>query len=79
MSKFIMVDFGSHYIGTTFFPDDETRRDWVPVYPVTATWYTPSSIPDQYDEHIHTMFPLRLAWDWTLWKAQGQKIVGKSD
>jgi hypothetical protein len=61
-----MVDFVSQYTGTTFFLDDETRRGWVPVCPVTATWYTPSRIPGQYDEHTCTMFSLRLAWVWTI-------------
>eukprot|EP00957_Ditylum_brightwellii_P088543 6744124-Ditylum_brightwellii.AAC.1 len=65
-----MIDFGSQYIGSTFFPDDKTRRGWVPVHPIAASWYTPSSTPGQYDEHTHTMFPLRLAWAWTVWKAQ---------
>eukprot|EP00957_Ditylum_brightwellii_P211816 15366630-Ditylum_brightwellii.AAC.1 len=72
-----MVDFGSHYIGPTFFPDGETRRDWIPVHLVTATWYIPSRTPDQYDEHTHTIIPLRLAWAWTVWKTQGQTVVGK--
>eukprot|EP00957_Ditylum_brightwellii_P147685 11246547-Ditylum_brightwellii.AAC.1 len=65
-----MVDFGSQYNGATFFTGDETRKDWVPVHPITAFWYTQSSTPGQYDEHSHTMFPLRLAWAWTVWKAQ---------
>eukprot|EP00957_Ditylum_brightwellii_P056420 4276755-Ditylum_brightwellii.AAC.1 len=65
-----MVDFGSQYTGATVFPDDETRRGWVPVHTITASWYTPNGTPGQYDEHTHTMFPLRLAWAWTVWKAQ---------
>eukprot|EP00957_Ditylum_brightwellii_P012428 938984-Ditylum_brightwellii.AAC.1 len=72
-----MVDLGSQYTDTTFFPDDETRRVWVPIHPITATWYTLNRTPGQYDEHTHTMLPLRLARAWTIWKAQGQKIVGK--
>eukprot|EP00957_Ditylum_brightwellii_P057134 4329672-Ditylum_brightwellii.AAC.1 len=65
-----MVDFGSQYTGATFFPADETRRGWDPVHPITASWYTPISAPGQYDKHTRTMFPLRLAWAWTVWKAQ---------
>eukprot|EP00957_Ditylum_brightwellii_P136072 10377558-Ditylum_brightwellii.AAC.2 len=60
-----------------FFPDDETRRGYVPVYPVTATWYNPSRTPGQYNKHTHPMFPLRFAWAWTIWKTQGQTIVGE--
>eukprot|EP00957_Ditylum_brightwellii_P168066 12794789-Ditylum_brightwellii.AAC.1 len=72
-----MIDFGSQYTGTTFFPDDGTRKSWVSVHPVTANSYTPSRTPGQYDEHTCTTFPLRLAWSWTIWKAQGQTIVGE--
>eukprot|EP00957_Ditylum_brightwellii_P157456 11983720-Ditylum_brightwellii.AAC.1 len=61
-----MVDFGSQYNGAIFFPDDEIRKGWVPVHPITASWYTPNSTPDQYDEHACTMLPLRLAWAWTV-------------
>eukprot|EP00957_Ditylum_brightwellii_P071454 5431583-Ditylum_brightwellii.AAC.1 len=62
LPKFIIVDFGSEYTGATFFPDDETRRDWVPaVHPITASWYTPNRTPGQYDEHTRPMFPLRFA------------------
>ena len=62
LPRFIMVDFVSQYTGTTFFLGVETRRGWVPVCPVTPTWYTPSRIPGQYDERACTMFSLRLAW-----------------
>eukprot|EP00957_Ditylum_brightwellii_P076276 5797790-Ditylum_brightwellii.AAC.1 len=77
MPKFIVVDFGSQHTGSTFCPDDETRRGWVPVHLITATWYTPNRTPGQYDDHTCTMFSLRLAWAWTIWKAQCQIIVGK--
>eukprot|EP00957_Ditylum_brightwellii_P092402 7035909-Ditylum_brightwellii.AAC.1 len=58
-TKFIMVHFGSQYTGTTFFPDDETRKGWVPVHPVMATQYTSSRAPGQYDEHTCTIFLLK--------------------
>eukprot|EP00957_Ditylum_brightwellii_P147947 11265303-Ditylum_brightwellii.AAC.1 len=72
-----MVDFRSQYTGPTYFPDDKTTRGWVPIHPVTATWYTPNRTPGQYNKHIRTMFSLRLAWAWTIWKAQGQTTAGK--
>eukprot|EP00957_Ditylum_brightwellii_P196371 14961753-Ditylum_brightwellii.AAC.1 len=68
-SIYQLADFGSRYTGPTFFPGDETRRGWVPDHPVTTTWYTPRSTPGQYDKHTCIMFPLRLAWAWTIWKA----------
>eukprot|EP00957_Ditylum_brightwellii_P037454 2833169-Ditylum_brightwellii.AAC.1 len=64
-----MVDFGSQYTGTIFSLMMKQERGWVPVHLVIATWYTPSRTPGQYDEHACTMFPLRLALAWTIWKA----------
>eukprot|EP00957_Ditylum_brightwellii_P185935 14155452-Ditylum_brightwellii.AAC.1 len=72
-----MVDFGSQYTGPTLFLDNETRRAWVSVHPVNATWYTPNRTPSQYDEHTQTMFLLKLAWACTIWKAQGKTFAGK--
>eukprot|EP00957_Ditylum_brightwellii_P113580 8659764-Ditylum_brightwellii.AAC.1 len=72
-----MVDFVPQYTGTTFFLDGKTRMGWVPVHPVTATWYTPSRTPGQYNDHTHTMFSLRLAWALTIWKTLCQTIIGK--
>ncbi len=55
------------YAGPTFFSENESRKQWVPMYPITGE-----------DKSLsRTMLPLRLAWAWTIWKAQGQTIRGK--
>ena len=60
------------YTGPSFFPqENEARKKWVPISPVTANDYctgTPLS---------RIMSPIKLAWAWTIWKAQGQTIRGK--
>eukprot|EP00957_Ditylum_brightwellii_P210475 15365016-Ditylum_brightwellii.AAC.1 len=76
LPKFIIVDFGHQYTGPSFFPDDASRKGWVPIHAITAQWYTTSRVGN-YDEHTRTMFPLRLSWAWTVWKAQGQTMTGK--
>ena len=32
---------------------------------------------NEWKSHTRTMIPLKLAWAWTIWKAQGQTIKGK--
>ena len=79
LPRFIWVDFGETYTGPSFFPDDQPdRKGWVPVHPTVATdWSASSSSRSGYTENTRTMLPLRLAWAWTVWKAQGQTITGK--
>ena len=76
LPKFVWVDFGEKYKGPSFFPNDEMRRGWVPVHPFTAKEWTYTS-NSTYQEHTRTMLPLKLAWAWTVWKAQGQMMRGK--
>jgi len=76
MPKYVWVDFGETYTGPTFFPGNEARRGWFPVQPMTAT-EVQYGRGGQRQEATRTMLPLRLAWAWTVWKAQGQTIRGK--
>jgi hypothetical protein len=62
---YVWVDFGSLYTGPSFFRGNNPtwRRGWVPVHAETRNG--------------RTAIPLRLAFAWTVWKAQGQTFHGK--
>jgi hypothetical protein len=81
LPKYMWVDFGNSYHGPRFF--DETnreRRGWVPVYPITSSVFkrgTDKKGNTKTIELTRTMLPLRLAWAWTFWKAQGQTFRNK--
>ena len=77
LPRFVLVDFGENYRGPSFFPNDPARKGWVPVHPITATWWTHSNSANGYEEHTRTQLPLKPCWAWTIWKAQGQTIRGK--
>jgi ATP-dependent exoDNAse (exonuclease V) alpha subunit len=74
LPKFVWVDFGEIYKGSSFFPNDKdgARKGWVPIAPMTAKYFTYSSQKQDWLEHTRTMLPLRLCYAWTVWKAQGQ-------
>ena len=76
---FVWVDFGETYKGLSLFSDDDPdRKGWVPVHPYVAKeWSASSNSATGYSEDTRTMLPLKLAWAWTTWKAQGQTISGK--
>ena len=71
LPKFCWVEMAD-YAGPTFFPENESRKQWVPIYPITGEDYSVAG-----KSLSRTMLPLRLAWAWTIWKAQGQTIRGK--
>ena len=50
-----------------FFPDDPSRRNWVPIFSQKAS----SSVEDHVQREN---FPLTLAWALTHWKAQGMTL-----
>ena len=54
-------------------------KGWVPIYPTTSEWSTPSTKKDDSmtNHSPRTMVPLKLCYAWTIWKAQGQTIRGK--
>lgn len=76
--KFVMVDFGTQYTGPSFFPDDPSRRGWVPICPFTATCqHQKPGKKGDWVELSRTMIPLRLSWAMTIWKSQGQTFQNK--
>ena len=64
------------YIGPSFFPGDDTRSKWIPLFPITRT--------DTDTGISRTQFPVILGWAITPWKAQGMTLrrvkvkIGKS-
>ena len=70
----VIVDFATSYCGGPFFPEDESKRGWVPIFPETSEW---SSLKDnEMISNSRSMIPLRLCYAWTIWKAQGQTASG---
>ena len=51
----------------TFFPDDEARRDWVPIFRQKVSSTVEEGLARE-------NFPLTLAWALTHWKAQGMTL-----
>ena len=63
------------YLGPSFFPNDQTRRDWVPIAPITCNirlYKNSELVPSS-----RSMLPLKLSYSFTPWKVQGQTIRGK--
>ena len=77
LPQYVWVDFGNTYTGPEYFPNDASRRGWVPIHSITANWWTPASTTEGYEEHSREMIPLKCCWAWTIWKAQGMSIKGK--
>ena len=63
------------YTGDSFFPAADGRDKWVPIFP--RSHMEVRKVRDNWREEERTMIPLRLAWAWTIHKAQGQTIKSK--
>ena len=70
----VFVEFDSVNLGVdeegkprTFFPDDPSRRNWVPIFR--------QRVSSTVEEHVwRENYPLTLAWALTHWKAQGMTL-----
>jgi len=61
LPKLVFIDFGTKYTGTSFFPNDKTRRGWFPIYPVMNKYYTTNRRGGNgYTENSYTILPLKL-------------------
>jgi hypothetical protein len=67
----VMVDFGEAYTGPSFSPDDIEKRGWVPIPTFTARFSECNKDQVRID-YTREMMPMKLAWAWTIFKAQGQ-------
>ncbi len=77
LPNFIWVDFCKGYTGPSYFPNHPARKGWVPLHSMRVEAYTLDAERGDWITRSRTMFPLRLSYATTIWKAQGQTIRGK--
>ena len=63
------------YCGRSFFPDDVSKSNWVPIYPAEAEFS--SQKRGIRVRSKRKMYPFKMCYAWTAWKVQGQTIRNK--
>ena len=77
-SVLVWTDFKGQYKGQSFFPQDQSRRGWVPIFASQVDIYEATGSGEKgYEVLSRAMLPIKLAWAWTIHKAQGQTMKGK--
>jgi len=76
LPKIVWVELRENqYTGESLFPNDISRRNWIPILPITANqtvFRNGERVPSS-----RTMIPLKLSYAFTPWKLQGQTIDTK--
>ena len=72
----IWIDISNNqYRGETFFPNDTSRSNWVPISSVKGRKnYFSDGLKKPC---VRTMFPIKLCYAFTPWKVQGQTLRNK--
>ena len=76
LPTYIVIDFPS-YNGPNFFDDDLDKKTWVIMKPVLAEWIPNHKYTTSNNICTRKQYPIRLAWAWTPWKAQGSTFTNK--
>ena len=76
LPSYIVIEFPL-YDGPNFFDNDNSKKHWVILKPELAEWVPSHKEDNSKNVCSIKQFPIRLAWAWTPWKAQGSTFTGK--